>query len=1378
MKLVSWNVRGLNSPGKLRMLKNMIKMEKPEMCFLQETKCNSSTLDSIFSKAWPGCRTTAVDVSGASGGLAIAWNTQAIALSNLHASHHIIQEVFHMLGTNIHGNLTNVYFPQDSGSKIALIDTIEALNTNRRHPLWIIGGDFNMITKLEEKIRGRNRMDPYNFHFKDFIQNTSLIDMPFGNGTFTWSNRRASRHQIASKLDCFLIPDNVVHLGGDFSAAILPHTGSNHWPIALQWQRPGNPTRRPFRFEELWLMHPSFKDMVKNIWTTFTPPEGSKMFQLQQKLRFLKGHLKQWNRETFGNIFTAQQELNKELSSLQQKIITEGHTEEMLEQERNIHNKLEERQKQEEIYWRQKSRIRWLREGERNTKFFHRTTVQRRMHNSIPFIQTQGGAKIEKHEEIEAEFLNHFAQVHTEPEGDKRLAIERITNNVPKIITEEHNELLLRPILMQEVDDAMSQLKEESRTLHCLLPSLNTTFIALIPKEEYSITPDKYRPIALCNVIYKVVSKVIANRLKPLLPMLISLEQSGYVEGWQIMDGILLTHEIIHSLKTTKQAGMLLKLDLYKAFDKLSWTYIQHMLASFGFYSMWVLWIMILITSTQFSILVNGIPSRPFKLTRGIQQGDPLSPFLFVLMAEGLGRHIKNVLLSHQLKGLSVHNTPANSHQQFVDDTMLFGYPSVQEASRFKALLNDFSEASSTNVNCSKSQIFFFHTPPSVKSAVARILGFPSASLPSKYLGAPLTASAIKHSTWQSLLEKLESRLNLWTHRTLNLVSQAVLIKSVLQAMPLYMFSILAAPKWVLKKIRNLQRCFLWGSTTTNHKWALVKWATVCMPKDKGGIRPRDPKHSNTIMGAKIWWQWDTNPDKPWAKLWTAKYANNRPQEELIRFTPNDKGSLMWNAAKQHYQLIQRHSFWEEEEHGFRQWKRGNQLIHNTDLEDAEQLELELRKRNIKYNEGNDILRWGYQPKGTYSPSEAYKIINNNTTPFDTIWRKIWELDSWPKVSHFLWLVGHKRILTWDKLRRRNFQGPSYCHNCKHSEETLQHLLDDCPLANQLWEKESFRCQRRCRQENNIINSLRQWPQRPYKSELLNRLWNIIPGLILWSIWKERNKRILKNQGSQIEDIWKRLCGNLQETLMLRSWSQEDLPSQTNEKSILDNWQLVLPQELQKHDRAKSSSINNCKWQVPPKNSYKLNFDGASKGNPGTIGFGGIIRNHEGSLLQIYFGNIGWDTNNSAELEGLWQGLTLAWNLNLQPLVMEGDSQILINMAKHLQNGSQANKIATSWRLEARLKDIEHLLRNNRVISFMHTKRGGNKVTDLLANIGVENASTLITGNTSIIPNFDQAQECARLIQNDIAAPDAGDGTCVEEEPHGRHVLPRVQTEH
>ena len=135
MKLISWNVRGLNGPGKYRMIKNMIQKERPHLLFLQETKCNSQTLGSILTKAWPGSRSVVVDASGFSSGLAIAWDTQSLQVGDFHASHNLIQATFHPIGTNIHGHLSNVYFPQDQASKVALLNTLDHLNSNRSHPL-------------------------------------------------------------------------------------------------------------------------------------------------------------------------------------------------------------------------------------------------------------------------------------------------------------------------------------------------------------------------------------------------------------------------------------------------------------------------------------------------------------------------------------------------------------------------------------------------------------------------------------------------------------------------------------------------------------------------------------------------------------------------------------------------------------------------------------------------------------------------------------------------------------------------------------------------------------------------------------------------------------------------------------------------------------------------------------------------------------------------------------------------------------------------------------------------------------------------------------------------------------------------------------------
>ena len=238
-------------------------------------------------------------------------------------------------------------------------------------------------------------------------------------------------------------------------------------------------------------------------------------------------------------------------------------------------------------------------------------------------------------------------------------------------------------------------------------------------------------------------------------------------------------------------------------------------------------------STTLFSILLNGAPTRTFKPSRDIRQGDPLSPFMFILMAEGLGRVIKDKIANRELRGLKLHICSKTiSHQQFVDDTMLMGHSLVQEERVLKNCLSSFSRDSGIEVNNTNSQVFFFNTPRVHQKNILHILGFQGSSLPSKYHGAPLVEGVIRKVSWEYLLDRMRRKLENWAFRPHNMASRVVLVKIVLQAMPIYLFSTLSAPKLVLKQVREIQINFLWGGNHGSHGWALVSWDTTCKRKD------------------------------------------------------------------------------------------------------------------------------------------------------------------------------------------------------------------------------------------------------------------------------------------------------------------------------------------------------------------------------------------------------------------------------------------------------------------------------------------------------------------------------------------------------------------
>lgn len=268
----------------------------------------------------------------------------------------------------------------------------------------------------------------------------------------------------------------------------------------------------------------------------------------------------------------------------------------------------------------------------------------------------------------------------------------------------------------------------------------------------------------------------------------------------------------------------------------------KEVLETFFFHKDCIKWIMAMVLGVFFSILLNNSPSQTLNPSRGIRQGDPISPFLFVIMVESLSRSITMNSSREDLFGLKLYDFVCPStHEQFVDDTLLMVTTTLKQALSFKAILSEFSEASGTSINMEKSKLFFLNTPLSIQRNIARIMDSHICNFPSKYLGASLTDKPLARSNWEDLITKLEKGLANWTFHTLNLAGRLVFIKYVFPSIPHYMYLALAASKSVSCTIRNIHRSFLSRGSENKRKWVLVTWDRVCKPKKMGGLGLRDP---------------------------------------------------------------------------------------------------------------------------------------------------------------------------------------------------------------------------------------------------------------------------------------------------------------------------------------------------------------------------------------------------------------------------------------------------------------------------------------------------------------------------------------------------------
>ena len=324
-----------------------------------------------------------------------------------------------------------------------------------------------------------------------------------------------------------------------------------------------------------------------------------------------------------------------------------------------------------------------------------------------------------------------------------------------------------------------------------MLENFNHTYIVLIPKIKNPEKPKDFRPISLCNVLYKLVAKTIANCLKKLMPKLVSELQSAFMSNRLISDNTLIAFETLHHLKSKRKGKtryMALKLDMSKAYDRVEWLFFEKIIEKLGFDGKWISLIRACICSVSFSIMINGEPHGHFHPQRGLRQGDPLSPYLFLLCAEGLHSLIKQAELSGAIKGVSINQFgPKVTHLFFANDSLLFARADQHECSTILDILGTYEQASGQQINRDKTQLFFSsNIAPNIRDDIKALIGVTMSTHYEEYLGLPTFIGRAKKQSFMYIRERIWHKLLGWKEKLLSQARREVLIKVVLQAMPTY----------------------------------------------------------------------------------------------------------------------------------------------------------------------------------------------------------------------------------------------------------------------------------------------------------------------------------------------------------------------------------------------------------------------------------------------------------------------------------------------------------------------------------------------------------------------------------------------------------------
>ncbi|KAK9988211.1 hypothetical protein SO802_028450 [Lithocarpus litseifolius] len=761
MNAMIWNCRGALKHSFKSHVQDLVADHDPKILVIMETHLGGVRAKEI-SDTLPFQGAIHTETVGYAGGLWFLWNTDRIEVTNLASTEQEIHALVKVRSSNLSWIFTAIYGSPRHRERSMLWENLSVVANIHNLP-WVIAGDFNELMSNDDKFGGRPVNLSRALSFKECMDACNMADLGFHGPRFTWSNGHGVNSLIQERLDRFFANPGWCMLYPEAQDFHLTRCFSDHCPVLLDFHpHPNCRLDRPFKFQSFWLSDNSFPELVRNAWANHAG--------LYDSIKKFTREVKIWNRDHFGNIFSKKKRLLARLSGIQ-RVMADRPTYFLVNLEKELRLELNSILKQEEELWALKSRINWMIQGDRNTSFYHVSTLIRRKHNKILNLKNNQGDWINDITEVMDFVRDHIIKLFsTELTFSSRSTL--LSDPVWPHISEVEANYINTPVSDEEIRHALWSLKPFKSPgpdgLHAgffqrfwlvvghsvskeiknifqekrIPSSLNQTHIALIPKINGPETVGNFRPISLCNTVYKIITKIIVTRIRPLMEKLVSPFQSAFVPGRKGVDNAIIAQEIIHTVsrKKGKIGHMIIKVDLEKAYDRLEWSFIREVLQEARFPSDLIQVIMSCVSSTSSSILFNGGVLDPFFPSRGVRQGDPLSPYLFILCMEVLGRIIEEKSANGVWNPVKASKSgPTFTNLFFADDLLVFAKADAANCNSVREAFDEFCTRSGQKINYSKTKVFF---SPNVNSdqreEFCDILGFQSTSNLKSYLGFPL----------------------------------------------------------------------------------------------------------------------------------------------------------------------------------------------------------------------------------------------------------------------------------------------------------------------------------------------------------------------------------------------------------------------------------------------------------------------------------------------------------------------------------------------------------------------------------------------------------------------------------------------------------------